>query len=194
MVLLNETLENILLVVFGVLVGGFLVVSQTSYDAQFNYFANDPVDYVTPPEGDVELTIQKEDVDYLNRISKRSLGIQPVAEERMLCFQVRNATIHKLHLVDKINISQIDKISGTCVYPKANPVDGIIHTHPDHSSELSREDKNLEGIGLDFTCIQYGHILEGFQGEIRGLRCWKISEEEPRFEEITLDIVQRRSG
>jgi len=176
-----ELAADIVLVVL--VVGAFTFF--TGLDAQINYVASAPGDYMFSSaeldEGDLEMT--KDDIDLLNSVNSRSLGSDAVASERLYCAELRSGVFRNLRLADRIDSSTLTSVRGGCV----GQVDAWVHTQPSGSDSLSEEDKDLESTGVGYTCIQYSEIaVSPVSGKLNGLNCWEIIDEGASFEPVSV--------
>jgi len=194
--LLTITLEDFIYIVvsisFVVVAGGLVLAANPQFDAQYRFVLREGFDAFGDGE-DADLTFAKEDISTVNHISKTSRGYNPVGDERLFCLKVDDGVVTELRFVDNVSESSLDSISGSCTSTFSDSgFDGWLHTHPDYSSELSEEDKDLESKSSDWTCIAYDRIVE-VRGEIGGVNCWKISGSEPdfNFTEAEVGITSR---
>lgn len=173
-----ELLADVFLVVF--VVGAFTFF--TGLDAQVNYLASAPGDYVLSGTADSsDLRMTESDIDLLNSVNSRSLGSDAVASERLYCSELRNGVVRNLRLADRIDSSSLTSVAGGCI----GSVDLFLHTQPDGSRELSQEDRDLESTGVDYTCIQYAEISASVvNGKLGGLNCWDIVDNGESFQPV----------
>lgn len=145
----------------------------TGLDAQVESAVEDTGTYFSfssnvPDDG---VVFDQEDVDLMNTVSERSLGVDAVAAERLYCGEVTNGRVTNFRLADTIDSSTLTSVSGSCIAP----VDIFVHSQPDGSESLSEQDMDLESTGTSYTCIQYSEIVSSpFNSKLSGINCWEI--------------------
>jgi len=152
----------------------------TGLDAQVQYLATAPGDYVFNGESDEAVYFTSESVELMNDVGSRSVGFDAVAAERLYCGEIRNSVVRNFRLADFIQDSTLTSVKGSC----QSPVDIWVHSQPSGSDELSEEDKELES-DASYTCIQYSEVaVSPVSGNLNGLKCWSIVDQGQSFEEV----------
>jgi len=157
----------------------------TGLDAQVQYVATAPGDYIVSSQGDEQaLYFTDDSVELMNDVSSRSLGMDAVAAERLYCGEVRDSVVRNFRFADFIEDSTVTSVKGSC----ESPVDVWVHSQPDGSDELSAEDKDLES-DTDYTCIQSSEIaVSPVSDNLNGLKCWNIVDNGEGFNEIPVKL------
>jgi hypothetical protein len=155
----------------------------TGLDSQVDYALTSTSTYFTL-NSDVPsdaVVFSNESVDLMNEVSARSLGVNPVASERLYCGEIRNQQVVDFRLADTIDDSSLTSVSGSCI----GDVDLWTHSQPDGTSSLSEEDKDLESTGAKYTCIQFEEISTSpFNNRLNGINCWEIIGDGAGFEPV----------
>ncbi|WP_276273565.1 hypothetical protein [Haloarcula litorea] len=193
--LLEVTLEDWIYLGFAAVLvsGGFVYTMYTNsnFDAQTRFVMREGLDAFDDGQAPV-LTFPAEEIEELNNVGAASIGYN-AADERLFCMKVEDKEVTRLRLVDDITKSKHDAVAGRCstLFSSA-PFDGILHTHPDFNQRLSEEDKDLES-DLDWSCLMYDQVVQ-LEGEVGGLKCWKIVDTPDGHEFEPVEIGIKASG
>lgn len=156
--------ENLVIVLM--VAGVFVFFS--GLDSQLVFLLSSPRDYLV--SNDFDLEFKESQVDLLNAVNDRSLGVDAVASERLYCGRVRDGDVFDFRLADVIVESSLTGVRGAC----EGEVDLWLHTQPSGVGELSREDRDLEG-RPEFTCIQFEEVVVSpVSGVLDGVNCWRV--------------------
>lgn len=161
----------------------------TGLDGQAEFVVDQPQQYfLSFSESDADLVFQREDVRFLNRVSSRAIGSDPVASERLYCLSIKEDRVTDVILADDIEQQSLTSVAGSCVENANFEVDGFVHSQPGFTSEFSEEDKSLESRDIQVSCIQWAEITKSpVTGEVRGLNCAPVVDGELKTGE-KLDI------
>jgi hypothetical protein len=156
-------------------------------DSQAYFLLTAPGDYLLSADGATEgeyLEVSDEQIEFLNAVSRRSVGLDSVAGEKVFCADARNGVIRDVHTADFVSSSTTRSVSAGCV---GNP-DVIIHTQPAGSAQLSAEDKSFSNEFVpEVTCIQFAEVAASpLSGQITGLRCWRVERGGDAFVQVTV--------
>lgn len=177
-----DTKEDWFYLIFGTIIIILIVSSTTTFDAQLRSLFSSQTFSVAASEE--KIIFDQEDIDFMNQASVTSLGGTAVADERLYCMVIDGNRVTNLRLSDQIYDSSLTSVSGAC-FDVLGTIDGFTHTQPGFSGALSDEDKRIES-DIDYTCIQYDEIVTTVTGNIYGINCWKI--ENDQFNEIEVVI------
>lgn len=176
-------------VIISALVFAAITFSPINIQDRLVYAVDNPSDYFSEPSESVKFS--QSQVDLLNDVNERSIGLDVEANERLYCmvYDGSENRVEQLELVDEFIGSSRFSVEGSCGSLEAGGVNAWLHTQPRFSEELSSTDKDVSR-SVDLMCIHYGEIVESSSGKLQGINCWEVDRvpnEEDDF--VEKDVV-----